>query len=142
MSGDGSICLMWAGEMRDFRIAIGEFRGLQESVNARRMLIAAPPIGPSTLLHLLRTNDAWPDDVRDVLKAGLVGGGSTSTEAARLLIREFDGKPILEHMKTAFLILLASLVGVPEDDPELKKKMTTAKTSQSDSPSSTDMVPP
>lgn len=142
MSADGSVELMWAGENRRFRIGIGEFRGLQESVNSRRVLISATPVGPAALLQMLRTNDAWPDDVRDVLKAGLVGGGVTVTEASRLLIRQFDGKPLLEHTKTAFLILLAGLVGVPEDEPESKKKTTTTdETNQSDSPSSTETVP-
>jgi hypothetical protein len=128
---------MWAGEERRFRIGIGEFRNLQEAVNARRVLISAPLVGPSTLLQMLRTNNAWPDDVRDVLKAGLVGGGATMTEAARLLMRRFDGQPLLEHTKTAFLVLMASLVGVPEDEPDSKKKtMTMGETGPSSSPSS------
>jgi len=138
MSADGSIELAWAGEDRRFRIGIGEFRSLQESVNARRVLISAPLVGPAALLQMLRTNDAWPDDVRDVLKAGLVGGGVTLTEATKLLIRQFDGKPVLEHTKTAFLILLAGLVGVPDDEPKSKKKTKTEdKMSRSSSPSST-----
>jgi hypothetical protein len=75
---------------------------LQESVNARRVAIEAQPIGPSALLHLLRTNNAWPDDVRDVLKAGLIGGGENYQSTQRLLARNFDNKPLLEHTKTAF----------------------------------------
>lgn len=121
MSADGSIELIWAGETRKFRIAIGEFRGLQEAVNDRRIKIGAEPIGPSALLHLLRTNNAWPDDVRDTLKAGLVGGGLEFQKTQRLLLRHFDNKPLLEHMKTAFLVLLAALVGVPDDEPSKKK---------------------
>ncbi len=143
MSADGSIELAWAGEGRRFRVAIGEFRSLQESVNGRRVLINAEPIGPSALLHLLRTNNAWPDDVRDVLKAGLIGGGQTYPEAQKLLVRHFDGKPLLEHMKTAFLVLLAALVGVPEDEPSKKKTEATMteSTDLSSSPSSTETAP-
>jgi hypothetical protein len=134
MSADGSIEIVWAGEERRFRIGIGEYRGLQESINARRVLINAEPIGPSALLHLLRTNNAWPDDVRDVLKAGLIGGGLTFQEANKLLVRHFDGKPLIEHVKTAFPVLLASLVGVPDDEPSKKKtKTTTVKMDQSNS---------
>jgi hypothetical protein len=142
MSADGSIEIVWAGEDRRFRIGIGEYRSLQESVNARRVLINAEPIGPSALLHLLRTNNAWPDDVRDVLKAGLVGGGLTFQEANKLLVRHFDGKPLIEHVKTAFPILLASLVGVPDDEPSKKKTEVTMeeKMDQSNSPSSTETV--
>lgn len=143
MSADGSIELTWADAERRFRIAIGEFRSLQESVNARRIAIEAQPIGPSALLHALRTNNAWPDDVRDVLKAGLVGGGETYQAAQRLLARHFDNKPLLEHMKVAFLVLLAALVGVPDDEPGSKKKTETMmeKTDQSDSPRFTETAP-
>lgn len=145
MSADGSIELTWADEPRKFRIAIGEFRGLQESVNARRVAIGAEPVGPSAMLTALRTNNAWPDDVRDVLKAGLVGAGMEFQKAQRLLMRYFDNKPLLEHTKTAFLVLLAALVGVPDDEPAKKKIAETGsepgETSQSDSQSSTETEP-
>jgi hypothetical protein len=144
MSADGSIELAWADEDRRFRIAVGEFRSLQESVNSRRILINAEPIGPSALLHLLRTNNAWPDDVRDVLKLGLIGAGSTHPEVQKLLTRHFDGKPLLEHMKTAFLVLLAALVGVPEDEPSKKKteaEQAQNLTAPSNSPPSTEAEP-
>lgn len=150
MSADGSVELTWAEEPRKFRIAIGEFRGLQESVNARRVAIGAEPVGPSAMLTALRTNNAWPDDVRDVLKAGLVGGGVAYDKAQRLLARHFDNKPLLEHTKTAFLVLLAALVGVPDDEPAKKKIAeteteasadSTSETSQSNSPPSTETEP-
>lgn len=147
MSADGSVELVWADEPRKFRIAIGEFRSLQESINERRVEIGAEPAGPSTILTALRTNNAWPDDVRDVLKAGLVGGGLAYDKAQRLLVRHFDNKPLLAHTKTAFLVLLAALVGVPDDEPAKKKTMDGPsaetlpnETSQSDSRSSTEMA--
>lgn len=144
MSADGSIELVWADAPRRFRIAIGEFRGLQDSVNARRVAIDAQPIGPSALLHALRTNNAWPDDVRDVLKAGLIGGGIAYPAAQKLLTRHFDNKPLIEHTKAAFLILLAALVGVPDDEPSKKKTetpVTTEKMDQSNSQPSTETEP-
>lgn len=143
MSADGSIELTWADAPRRFRIAIGEFRGLQETVNTRRVAIDAQPIGPSALLNLLRTNNAWPDDVRDVLKAGLIGGGEDYQAAQRLLMRNFDNRPLLEHTKTAFLILMAALVGVPEDEPDSKKKTEalTESTGQFPSQLSTETEP-
>lgn len=145
MSADGSVELTWAAELRKFRIAIGEFRDLQESVNARRVAIGAETVGPSTLLTAFRTNNAWPDDVRDVLKAGLIGAGIAYDKAQRLLVRHFDNKPLLAHTKTAFLVLLAALVGVPEDEPAKKKTQDSeapvSETSPSDSPSSTETEP-
>lgn len=145
MSADGSVEITWADEPRKFRIAIGEFRSLQESVNGRRVAIGADPVGPSTLLTAFRTNNAWPDDVRDVLKAGLIGAGIAYDKAQRLLVRHFDNKPLLAHTKTAFLVLLAALVGVPEDEPAKKKTQDSeapvSETSPSDSPSSTETAP-
>lgn len=143
MSADGSIELTWADAPRRFRIAIGEFRSLQESVNARRIAIDAQPLGPSALLNLLRTNNAWPDDVRDILKAGLIGGGEDYQTTNKLLVRNFDNKPLLEHTKTAFLILMAALVGAPDDEVGSKKKTETVteKTGQFPSPSSTETEP-
>ena len=121
MSADGSVELAWAGENRRFRIAIGEFRELQECVNRRRVEIGLPPDGPSGILTSLRTKNAWPDDVRDIIRLGLIGGGAQRIDAARIMKREFDGTPLLQHTKTAFLILLAALVGDPDDEPSKKK---------------------
>jgi hypothetical protein len=89
--------------------AIGQFRELQECVNLRRLKIGAGVVGPMALLNALRANDAWPDDIRDVLRLGLVGGGMEPKEAHRLLKHYFDDVdryPPLTHMRPAFLILI------------------------------------
>lgn len=138
MSSDGSIMLMWGDGENKFRYGIGQFRELQEKVNARRLHIGAPLIGPMTLLDALREKNVWPDDLRDILRIGLVGGGLTASETHRKLVLYFDASPPADSMLPAYLILLAGFIGVPED--EIKKKMevkTTTKTDQSSSPSST-----
>lgn len=141
MSADGSITLVWGDGENRFRYAIGQFRELQEKINGRRMAIGAPLVGPMALLRLLQANDAWPDDIRDVLRIGLVGGGLAVPDAHRKLVTYFDGKPPLESMLTAYTVLLAGLAGAPEDDVGAKKKATmTAKTNPSDSLSSTETV--
>jgi hypothetical protein len=139
MSADGGISLEWAdGEYR-FKFGIGQFRELQEKVNGRRILIGAPVVGPMTLLKALQANDAWPDDVRDILQLGLVGGGMTSLDAYRVLKNHFDNSAPLVHMKPAHAVLLAGLVGVPaEPVGSKKKKNETIKTSPSSSHRSTD----
>jgi Phage tail tube protein, GTA-gp10 len=124
MSADGSISLVWGDGEQTFRFAIGQFRELQEKVNQRRIAIGALPTGPMTLLNQLRANDAWPDDVRDVLRLGLIGGGATPADAHRLMVNYFDSSPPLEHMKPAFVVLCAGLAGPPgETDGDLKKKI-------------------
>jgi hypothetical protein len=142
VSADGALSLFWGDGEQRFRFAIGQWRELQEKVNARRIAIGAPAIGPTTLLNALRAKDAWPDDIRDILRLGLVGGGLTPQEAHRLLANYFDGKPPFEHMQPAFLILFAGLVGVPSDPIGAKKKRPRVRTSRSNSPSSTATAQP
>lgn len=128
MSADGSITLVWGDGEQTFRLAIGQFRELQEKVNGRRLAIGAPMIGPMTFVRLLQANDAWPDDIRDVLRIGLVGGGMKPNEANRLMTHYFDPVPPLENMKPAFTVLLAGLAGAPGETDESKKKTATKMT--------------
>lgn len=142
MSGDGSITLAWGDGEHVFRLAIGQFRELQERVNQRRVAIGAPPVGPKTLLDALRLNDAWPDDVRDVIRLGLVGGGMTQADVIRAMVNHFDTTGPLQHMPAAFAILLAGLVGDPTDPVGSKKKTeTTEATGPSASPNITEPAP-
>lgn len=141
MSADGSITLFWGDGDHIFRFAIGQFRELQEKVNARRIAIGAPMVGPMSLLNLLRANDAWPDDIRDVLRIGLNGGGLKPSETQQLLSHYFDAIPPLENMKPAFMVLLAGLAGVPGDPLDAKKKTETTMTSTSPSASADSTAP-
>lgn len=140
MSADGSVILIWGDGENKFRFAIGQFRELQERINQRRVAIGAPLVGPMTLLASLRASDAWPDDVRDVLRIGLVGGGMSIKDANRKLSHHFDNKPPLESMMTAYAALFAGLVGVPDQtavDEDVKKKTATPN-GQSSSENSTE----
>ncbi|MGJ4888957.1 gene transfer agent family protein [Bradyrhizobium sp. HKCCYLRH3099] len=133
MSADGGISLFWGDDEHRFRLGIGQFRELQECVNLRRIKLGAPIVGPMSLLNALRTSDAWPDDVRDIIRLGLVGGGAEPKEAHRLLRTYFDDVdryPPLTHMRPAFLILTAGFTGPIEgsSDDDAKKKPMTAPT--------------
>ena len=140
MSADGGVTLIWGDGENKFRFAIGQFRELQERINQRRVAIGAPLVGPMTLLASLRANDAWPDDVRDVLRIGLIGGGMPLKEAARKLSLYFDNKPPFESMLTAYAALFAGLVGAPDPNAveETVKKKTPTSSVQSTSESSTE----
>lgn len=140
MSVDASVDLVWGDGEHKFRFAIGQFRELQEKVNIRRIAIGANPVGPMMLLNSLRLNDAWPDDVRDVIRLGLIGGGMKPPDAHRQMVNYFDGTPLLTHMKTAHAILLTGMVGALDDPIDIKKKSKETSTNQSDSPGSTAQV--
>jgi len=143
VSADGSISLIWGDGEHVFRLAIGQFRELQEKVNGRRLALGGQMVGPMSLLNQLRANDAWPDDIRDVLRLGLIGGGMKPPEAHRMLVNYFDATAPLEHMKPAFAVLLAGLAGSPGESSDAKKKTSPeAGTNQSTSGESTATAQP
>jgi hypothetical protein len=142
--GQGSVRLEWGDGEHAFRLAIGQLRELQESVNRPRVAMGAPAIGPRTLLRLLSAGDAWPDEVAEVLRLGLVGGGMKPVEAARLvrLYVNPPERPVLESAPVAQVVLMAALVGV-RDDPVGKKPRRRRRraTTASASPASTASAP-
>lgn len=121
MSADGSITLKWADGEYQFRLALGQLRELQENVNRPRAAIGAHPVGPGTLLGLLRSNAMLVDDVRETIRLGLIGGGTVPARALGLVERYVDARPLAESVPTALSVLMAAVVGVP-DDPASKKK--------------------
>lgn len=132
MSADGSIELTWAGEERRFRLAIGQLRELQEAVNKNR---GANPIGPWSLYQLISKGDAWPDELREVIKLGLIGGGTKLELVPGLLKRYVEERPILESVPVAMSILGVALLGDVTD--KVGKKKTPENPTFSDSPTST-----
>lgn len=137
MTADASITITWAGEERRFRLAIGQLRELQEIVNSRR---GAHPIGPWSLYQLISNRDAWPDDLRDVIRLGLMGGGTKAELIPGLVKRYVDERPLFESVPVALAVLGVALVGVP-DDPAGKKPPVEDPT-LSDFPISTAAAPP
>lgn len=139
MSADGSIKIVWGGEERRFRLAIGQLQELQETINRNR---GAHPIGPWSLLQLVMKGDAWPDDLREVLRLGLLGGGTKQHLVPGLLKRYFDEAPLLWSCVPALQILKAALMG-DESDPVVKKndnETTETEPISSNSQSSTDQA--
>lgn len=137
MSRDGSITLDWGNDSHRFRLGIGELRELQEAVNGRRAKIGAPLVGPGTLWRSLPTYDAWPDDVREIVRIGLIGGGMKPVEALSLVRRYVDARPLAESSVHAQLILGAALFGPPDEALEGKDEAaeTTTTTGSASLPS-------
>lgn len=143
MSADGSIDLDWADGHHRFRLALGQLRELQEKINGPRVALGATPIGPFTLLQLAVARDLWPQEVREIVRLGLIGGGMKPIDALALVIRYVDERPLLESLPPAALILRAALVGVPDDNKTGKKKrQKRSMTTGSSSPPSTGTAQP
>ncbi len=117
MSGSASITLTWGDGPHVFRLTIGELRELQDKCNA----------GPAEILNRLAGGTWRVDDIRETLRLGLLGGGKTPTDALVLVARYVDNRPLMENVTPAQAILLAALVGDPEDQVGKPKAETIKK---------------
>lgn len=122
MSRSAEITITWGDGEHQFRLAIGQLRELQEAINRPRAKLGAPLVGPATLFGMLRSNDAWPHEVREVMRLGLIGGGTSPTDATDLVKRYVDERPLTESSVHATLVLAAALFGSEEEPIEGKEK--------------------
>jgi len=125
VSRSGDIRLDFGGEERAFRLAIGQWRKVQEKCDA----------GPAELLTRLAPAfyaakqdltfeqivgmgfiGKWRiDDVREPILQGLLGANMAGPEALALVKTWVDERPLLESVALAYRIVLASVTG-PEDE--------------------------
>lgn len=126
MSRDASLLLDWADGTYTFRIAIGQWRELQEKTG----------VGPLELYRRVSTG-AWRiDDLCQTIRLGLIGGGLAPAQALALSRSYVEQRPPLECVLTAEAVLLAGLMGSPEEGRDQKK--SDAASVPSESPSATD----
>jgi hypothetical protein len=107
MSRDGSIILPWGGEDRLFRIQIAQLEKIQE----------ARDVGAYVMLDRLVTGRWFVQDIREVLRWGLIGGGMEVGEVSKLLKLYFESMPPAgENLITAQRALGAGLLGAAEEE--------------------------
>lgn len=99
------ITLTWPGGEHEFLLRIGEMRALQAACDA----------GPEEIFHRLGGTGWRIDDAFHTLRLGLIGAGMKEREAAELVTRMFDAHPFKVFCPPARLVLLAALVGDPDD---------------------------
>jgi Phage tail tube protein, GTA-gp10 len=117
MSADGSIVIACFGDEYRFRLAIGEMRELYEAVNRPRVAIGATVIGPMDILTGLQSGNGWPNDVREIIRLGLIGGGM-KPDRALVLIKRFVEPPglLLSAEVIAYRVLLSALTPSEADE--------------------------
>lgn len=125
MSADGSVELVFAGDIRKFRLDIDGLIALQDKRNS----------GPLEIAYRLQLGTWRLEDIQDTIRIGLIGAGVEGKIAKRLVDVNVQPGKITEHVLTAQAIILAALQGVP-DDPVGKAKATT------EAPEVTDASPP
>lgn len=110
MSRIGSIVRIFAGDERTFAIPWRELIELQE----------ARDCGPAIVLARLFVGEWRVEDIREVIRLGLQGGGMSPAEATKLVKIHVEGHP--ENiggedglLKLATSILSAALDGAPDE---------------------------
>lgn len=108
MTRSARISLSWADGDYDFRLDIARLEAVQEACDA----------GPAELLTRLAGNRWRVADIRQPILHGLIGAGQ-STERARALVHTWVGEGQLqENILTAQAVLMAAVMGAPEDDDD------------------------
>jgi hypothetical protein len=111
MSADASKTFEWADGEYKFRLAIGQLRELQDKTG----------VGPYALLSRVIDGTWKVDDLREVIRLGLIGGGLEPLKALSLVKNYVEGRPLMESLTPVKVILAAALFGDP-DDPVGKKE--------------------
>jgi Phage tail tube protein, GTA-gp10 len=112
---DGSVTLEFGGNEYTFRIAFGQWRELQESVNKPRIEIGQPAIGPRELFESTVRGNCWPDEMREIIRLGLIGGGMKPDRALVLVKRHVEAVPWTRGLAVAGTILARSMFGPQHD---------------------------
>lgn len=130
---NGSVTFIWAGEERTFRLRLGELRELQTFCDA----------GPEEIKNRIETGKWRVDDLREVIRLGLIGGGTPSSQVVILMKQHFDDVEPMHNKIPAFIVISAGLAGDPQDVVGKKQKRRRPRAKQADvspSPQSTATV--
>lgn len=123
MSRDAAITLDFADGAYRFRLGYGELEELQEAVDAGPWYILAQfsALG-QMLINPAGVRGLTVKMLREIIRIGLVGGGTKPADALRLVKRYVEGRPPDESVTIAFRIMEAALRGAPDEDQDKKKE--------------------
>lgn len=131
---DAAITADWGDGAHVFRLGIGEIRELQDKCGC----------GIYELYRRVVTQSWRIDDLREVYRVSLIGGGEMKAIPALKLVDRYFVAPFADHWLLAVNILGRALVK-PDDEPEAKpakkKPSRKSKATASTSASSTDSAP-
>jgi hypothetical protein len=110
MSRRAQVNLDWADDTYSFRLRIKELIELDELCDA----------GPAHM-HQACLSGTWRvKHVRETIRLGLIGGGMTPRDALNLVRKYVDERPLTESVLVAEAVLMAAIIGVPEDEAPKK----------------------
>ena len=105
MSRDASITFVWGEDDRTFRLGWGELEKLQEACDC----------GPYVLLNRLHSGSWRIEDIREVIRWGLIGGGMKTGDAAVQIKRYVEGMPPAENLEAAQRIMRVGTFGASDE---------------------------
>ncbi|QKC99177.1 gene transfer agent family protein [Mesorhizobium sp. NZP2298] len=105
MSRDARVEMDWADGAYAFRLAWGQLAELQEKCNA----------GPYVVLNRLHSGQWLVEDISNVIRLGLIGGGMPPVDALKKVRAYVEDRPPLESIIIAQIALGAALTGAPEE---------------------------
>ena len=102
---DARVTFDWADGTYSFRLAWGQLAELQEKCDA----------GPYVVLQRLHSG-AWRiEDISNIIRLGLIGGGMEPSLALKLTRAYVEARPPMENLIPAQVILSAALTGTQEE---------------------------
>lgn len=121
---DARIEFDWADGTYSFRLAWGQLGELQEKCDA----------GPYVVLQRLHSG-AWRiEDITNIIRLGLIGGGMEPSPALKLARRYVEDRPPMENLIPAQVILSAALMGAPEEPMGERDAANPSESSLTNSP--------
>lgn len=122
MSANGAITLVWAGGEDVFCLSkVGLILDLEDKCKS----------GIGVIFARLENGVYGLNDVRETIRLGLIGGGSTPERAMAAVKNHVDENPLAHSVLVATTIVRAVLLGFPEDDPVGKTKPGAEETKDS-----------
>lgn len=107
MARDAIVTLPWADGKYTFRYGWGEHIQLQEACNA----------GPYEILKRLNVGTWRVQDISNVIRLGLIGGGLDPATALSKVEYYVEARPPMENLIFAQGILTVALQGAPDEPP-------------------------
>ncbi len=95
-----------------FRLSWGGLIELQEKTGT----------GPYVILNRLQSMNFMVQDISEIIRIGLIGGGMVPIEALKMVKRYVLERPPMESYQLAFAVLAAGLMGAPEEKVGNSKK--------------------
>jgi hypothetical protein len=149
VSRSAAITRDWADGTYTFRLGWGQWELLQEACGCGPWYLQALFFNTALMVQNPDgVKELQPRYVAEVIRAGLIGGGTEPSEALRKVRTYVHERPPRENFALAMEIIQAGLDGAPDEDAERQKKSesptseTLSPEDGSVSPTSTASEPP